>query len=241
MFTGHESKSNGKRSRRVLTTIAVCLLASCVVASGASAATQAQKGAGAPTASQFKKLKKQVRKLKKQLAGISASSGAVGAQGEQGPQGAPGAAGPATGPAGGDLTGTFPDPQIAPLVIGNAELAGNAITSDTSIINTALGNLSNKIGAGAIGRSEIGDGQVQSDELGEITTASEQVWVDAGQYGSATVTCPNGTQMLSGGGLFSTGVSPLYETRAFENGWTVSGVNKHSQADRLFVEAYCLD
>jgi hypothetical protein len=49
-----------------------------------------------------------------------------GLQGEQGIQGPPG---PSTGPAGGDLSGNYPNPELAAGAVGGAEVANGTLTS----------------------------------------------------------------------------------------------------------------
>jgi hypothetical protein len=87
--------------------------------------------AGGPMASssgsvtkQVKKLKRKVRSVEAQLAGLQAQLAAL--------QGGSGSPRPPTGAAGGDLTGSYPNPLIGPNAVGTAEVDGTLTGADVA-------------------------------------------------------------------------------------------------------------
>lgn len=244
----------------------VALLALCVALSSSAAAGPVADGAASLTAKVKQALgiaKKADRRSKQalRLAREPGPKGDTGAQGPKGDTGAPGPVGSIQGaPAGGDLTGSYPDPQIAADAVDSPELAPFSVGFDElapgSVSATKIGVSAvqeNHINNGAVTSLKLRDGEVRGLDLGPfVLRESAGVLVPGGTAGngdyetrSQEVICSGFAERPIAGGGYGDAASDTAELTITQlklgsGSVTVRGGND-SGSDRIFkAQAYCL-
>lgn len=128
--------------------------------------------------------------------------------------------------------------KIADAAITDTKLADGSVTTtkldDAAVTDTKLADLAvtaPKIASGAVGADQL------SDDTNQVV--SSPVTLTAGGSGFTTVTCPAGSQVLSGGGGASSYLVAGVESFAVGNGWLWAAHN-YDGANAQTIRAYAL-
>jgi hypothetical protein len=195
--------------------LALAVVVTPVAVAGAADATQSANPAGKAV----KQLKKQVRALQQQASALQRQIATL-----EGQNGTPR---PPSGPAGGDLTGSYPNPLVKPNAIGTGELADAAVTTpklaDNAVTTAKVADnaiTTDKIAAGAVTTPKIADNAITTGKIGDFSVETqdlgfdsvgslalkgvtavvgEGVSVSAGTPKMAFVSCPFGRMVIGGG------------------------------------------
>ena len=157
------------------------------------------------------------------------------------------------GPAGGALTGSYPNPVLAPNSVRGEQIVNESISGDREITQGSI--TANELGPNSVTDSKIVDETIAASDIGpdsvggselKGTTAvvGQGVVVGSSTPGNATVKCPGGSQLVGGGYAWLDAESNSILVNAPSESdpnqtWTVRGL-VDSGTNTLFAWANCM-
>lgn len=230
--------------------LAAMVLAMVVIPVSIAGATGAGQSKGSSVGKQVKALKKKTATMASQLAALQSRLAALEGGGTEQPS-------LLGGPAGGDLTGSFPNPQLRAGSVLSGDIADGTI-SGNDVGQSAIA--SPNIFDNTIGSADVANGTLTQIDLGMNSVGGPQLLSTftvrsapnpvggTNASGGQSASCPPGSRLLGGGGEF-TQSPPRGSLEIFKSvpsqfdpstTWEVAGHNDTGSTRDIVAVALCL-